>query len=103
VAEAGDLAYRDNPEESRYELLVDGAVAGVIVYRSKPGVLTLVHTEVAEELEGRGLAGRLVAFALDDIRARGLRLVPRCPYVAAYLERHPEQADLVAPRPAAST
>jgi predicted GNAT family acetyltransferase len=99
VAGAGDLTFRDNAEESRYELLLDGALAGVIVYQSKPGVLTLVHTEVAEELEGRGLAGRLVTFALDDIRARGLRLVPRCPYVAAYLERHPEQADLVATRP----
>lgn len=87
---------RDNPAESRYELLVDGRLLGMILYRSDGDVVTLYHTEVAPELEGRGLGGRLVKDALADIRARGLKLVPRCPFVAAYLRRHPEEADLVA-------
>jgi predicted GNAT family acetyltransferase len=58
-------------------------------------VIVLVHTEVAASAEGHGLGSRLVAGALDDIRARGLRLVPVCPFVTAYLRRHPEQQDLV--------
>jgi predicted GNAT family acetyltransferase len=60
----------------------------------------LVHTEVASALEGSGLGARLVAGALVDIRRRGLRLVPRCPFVAEYVRRHPEYADLVVPDPA---
>lgn len=55
-----------------------------------------IHTEVPEALEGRGIAGRIVRFALDDVRARGLKAVPRCPYVAGYISRHPEYQDLVA-------
>lgn len=86
---------QDNPAESRYELLLDGKLVGGIAYLPAPGVVILVHTEVAEELEGQGLGGRLVAGSLDEIRARGLRFVPVCPFVDSYLERHPEYADLV--------
>jgi predicted GNAT family acetyltransferase len=93
---AETVEVRDNPGESRYELLVDGRLLGMILYRREDGIVTLYHTEVAPELEGRGLGGRLVADALADLRARGLRLVPRCPFVAAYLRRHPEESDLVA-------
>jgi uncharacterized protein len=57
--------------------------------------LALVHTEVEPRHEGRGFASRLVAGALDDIRARGLGVVPTCPFVRSYLERHPEYGDLV--------
>jgi uncharacterized protein len=96
------VSVRDNPAEHRYELLVDGSVQGRIYYRDEPGVITLVHTEVAPELERQGLGGRLVTGALDDIRARGLRLVPVCPFVVSYLGRHPEYADLVPPDPARS-
>jgi uncharacterized protein len=59
----------------------------------------LRHTEVAPSEEGQGLGGRLVAGALADIRTRGLRVVPVCMFVAAYIKRHPEQRDLVAPDP----
>ena len=86
---------RDNPEELRYELVRDGEVIGVILYRATPGVIVLLHTDVEPAFEGEGVGNRLVAGALDDIRARGLRLVPVCPFVAAYLRRHPEQRDLV--------
>jgi uncharacterized protein len=62
----------------------------------------LVHTDVAPSAEGQGIGSRLVAGALDDIRSRGLRVVPVCPFVTAYLRRHPEQRDLVVPDPAVS-
>jgi len=86
----------DNPAEQRYELRVDGAVSGQIRYRLRPGRVVLVHTDVAPELEGQGLGSELIAGALADIRARGLRVVPVCPFVRGYIERHPEVADLVA-------
>jgi uncharacterized protein len=94
VAEA-TVTVRDNPQENRYELVLDDTVAGEIVYYLKPGVIVLLHTEVSEHLEGQGLGAKLVAAALDDIRARGLQLVPLCPFVSAYLRRHPEYAELV--------
>ena len=93
------VVVRDNPEELRYEALLDGHV-GLIRYRAEPGIVVLVHTEVDEAVEGTGVGSRLVRGALDDIRARGLRLVPLCPFVAAYLRRHPEDADLVTDDPA---
>jgi uncharacterized protein len=100
----GDREYvvRDNPEELRYEILRGGELVGEIRYRSEPGVIVLVHTDVAPSAEGQGIGTRLVAGALDDIRSRGLRLVPVCPFVAAYLRRHPEQRDLVVRDPAVS-
>lgn len=90
------MTVRDNPEKLRYEALVDGQVAGLLFYRAREGELVLVHTEVADEFEGQGIGSRLVAGALDDIRARGLRIVPICPFVKAYLRRHPEYTDLIA-------
>ena len=90
-----DVRVGDNPTELRYELLVDGELAGVIRYRRLPDALALVHTEVEPMFEGRGLAARLVAGALADIRERGLHVVPICPYVREYLERHPEDRDLI--------
>jgi predicted GNAT family acetyltransferase len=60
----------------------------------------LVHTEVEPRAEGTGLGSQLVTEALDDIRARGLRVVPLCPFVAAYIRRHPDYADLVVKDPA---
>jgi predicted GNAT family acetyltransferase len=66
------VTVRDNPAELRYELLVDGRLLGEIRYRLAPGVVVLVHTEVAPSAEGQGLGARLVAGALDDIRERGL-------------------------------
>jgi uncharacterized protein len=97
-----DVQLVDNPAELRYELDVDGGLAGIIRYRTEPGLVVLVHTDVDPAFEGRGLGGRLVAGALDDIRARGLRVVPLCPFAAAYIRRHPEYADLVGVDPAIS-
>jgi hypothetical protein len=92
---SAQIAVRDNPDELRYELVVDGDVAGEIRYRLRPDAVALVHTEVAPKLEGGGLGGRLVAGALDDIRERGLHVIPICPFVRGYIGRHPEYGDLV--------
>jgi predicted GNAT family acetyltransferase len=91
---------RDNPAELRYEAYCGDRLLGEIRYRTEPGIVVLVHTEVAPAAEGTGVGSRLVAGALDDIRARGLRVVPRCPFVAAYIRRHSEYADLVDRDPA---
>ena len=97
--DANDVVVRDDPTGSRYELLVDGARAGELHYLPTRGAVVLVHTEVAPELEGRGLGGLLIAGALDDIRARGLTIIPVCPFVGSYLRRHPEYADLLERKP----
>ena len=86
---------RDNRQRFRYEIVVDGVVAGFIQYNMRGGRLILVHTEIDDARTGRGLATILVAGALDDIRTRGLRIVPVCPFVERYIERHPEYDDLV--------
>jgi len=86
----------DHPHLSRYEIRVDGELAGFLQYRRLPDHLDLVHTEIGSRFEGRGLAARLVAAVLDDVRAGGGRIVASCPYVAAHLKKHPDQADLVA-------
>lgn len=72
-----------------------GGPAGLVAYRDRGDQRDLFHTEVRPELEGQGIAGRLAAFAIDDIRDSGLRLVPGCPYIADYVDRHPEYGDLV--------
>jgi uncharacterized protein len=86
----------DNAEEQLYELWVGDERAGVIEYETKPGVVVLIHTEIDPDFEGRGLGSKLIAGALSDIRTRGLKLEPICPFVRAYLRRHPEERDLVA-------
>lgn len=86
---------RDNPDEERYEILVDGDVAGFAQYRARPGLLAFVHTEVDDAHEGQGLGGKLVDFALADVRERELDVLPFCPFVNEYIRRHPEYTELV--------
>ena len=85
----------NNVGASRYEMPVDGSKA-ILAYRQTGNVLQLVHTEVPAELEGRGLASKLVQGALDDIRSKGQKIEPRCSYVSVWLKRHPDHQDLVA-------
>jgi uncharacterized protein len=86
----------DNTRASRYELAVDGGVA-VLDYKDSPlGHRLLVHTEVPDALQGRGLGSQLVRGVLDDVRARGRRIVPVCSFVKSFLERHREYEDIVA-------
>jgi predicted GNAT family acetyltransferase len=80
----------DNPDELRYELWLGDRLAGEIRYVREGGKVVLVHTEIDPGLEGYGLGNFLVQRALDDLRERGLEYVPLCPFVAAYLRRHPQ-------------
>jgi predicted GNAT family acetyltransferase len=90
------MTVTDRPNELRYEIEVDGEVAGFLIYRREPGVLELVHTDVDPKWEGQGVGAALVKGALDDVRARELKVRPYCPFVAAYIKRHPEYEDVVA-------
>ena len=90
------LRVTDNPERHRYEAYVGDELAGFVTYRSRPGVVVLVHTEVGSDFEGRGVGGHLAAEALGDLRARALKVDPVCPFIARYIDSHPEWSDLVA-------
>jgi predicted GNAT family acetyltransferase len=85
----------DAPERDRYEISIDGDVVGFTAYGARPGLIAFIHTEVDERLQGRGLADRLIRFALEDARARGLAVLPFCPFVKAFIERHREFEALV--------
>lgn len=89
------MTVRDNPDELRYEIEQDGEVRGFIQYRRDDDVITLVHTDVDPKWEGHGVGSALVQGALDDARARGLSVRPQCPFVAAYIRRHPDYEEIV--------
>jgi predicted GNAT family acetyltransferase len=82
-----------NREKSRFEVSLDGHLAKA-VYELEPGVMRMTHTVVDPALEGKGIAGALVKAALAHARDNGLKIDPQCPYVRAYMERHPETHDL---------
>lgn len=86
---------RNNSAEARYELDTKAGPA-IAAYERREGVVVFTHTVVPEEMEGQGVGSALIAGALADVRRQGLRIVPQCAFVAAYLRRHPEQQDLVA-------
>lgn len=87
---------RDNAELRRYEIRLGDAVAGFAAYRTRPGERVFTHTEIDPLYVGQGLGGMLARAALDDARTRHLAVVPRCPFMAGYIDRNPEYADLVA-------
>jgi uncharacterized protein len=86
----------DNSAAERYELTVDGQRIGFVTYRMGPGVIALLHAEVDPAHKAQGWGSRLVAGALDDARERGMTVRPVCPFVVAYIERHPRYRDLLA-------
>ncbi|MBI0475897.1 N-acetyltransferase [Sphingomonas sp. MA1305] len=83
----------DNTAAGRFELTVDGGTA-IAAYQREGDRIVFTHTEVPPELEGQGIGSRLVAGALARVRRQGLKVVPACAFVAAYLRRHPDAADL---------
>jgi hypothetical protein len=89
------LEVRHNPQASRFEAFVDGELCRAD-YRMSGNVMQIVHSEVPYALEGRGLAAQVVRAALDFARANGLKVVPVCGYVRAYMRRHEETHDLLA-------
>jgi uncharacterized protein len=85
----------DNPEGSRFELLVDDKPAGLVTYLRRGTSIELLHTEVDPAYEGHGYGSELARGVLDAVRAEGLRVIPLCPFIRGYLQRHPEYEDLV--------
>ena len=91
-----DPDIRDNAEAHRYELPVSGQTA-VVIYNLSGQNLMITETLVPQALEGQGIASRLARHVIDDARARDLLILPVCPFFAAYLQKHPEHADVVHP------
>jgi predicted GNAT family acetyltransferase len=92
-----EVVVRNDPDANRYVVTVAGAPAGFSEYRLRPGKVVFTHTEINDEYEGRGIGSRLARFALDDVRRQGDLVVPLCPFIAAYIARHPDYLDLVEP------
>jgi predicted GNAT family acetyltransferase len=90
-----DQVVRDNQEQERYEIVADGQVAGILTYRLRDGAVSFQHTEVENAYSGEGFASTLVRNALDRSSAKGLRVLPYCPYVRWWIEKHPDYIDLV--------
>lgn len=85
----------DNPDEQRYEAVVDGALVGFAAYRTHPGVIAIVHTEVEDAFAGHGVGSILIREALEDATRRGVEILPFCPFVNSFIAEHREFADLV--------
>ncbi len=90
-----DVRVVDVPDRSRFEIQVGGEVAGFAEYRRRPGLIAFVHTLTDPRFEGQGVASQLVRTALTQARAEGLSVLPFCPFVRGYIERHTEYLDLV--------
>ncbi|MEA2178874.1 MAG: uncharacterized protein QOF29_3018 [bacterium] len=90
-----DLRVADAPDEERYVASAGDEVVGFAEYRMRPELIAFVHTEVDGCTKGQGVGSKLIGFALDDARSRGLAVLPFCPFVNGYIERHREYADLV--------
>lgn len=91
-----ELSVRDVPEQDRYEVREGARVLGIAAYRRRGDVTDILHTEVDPDAGRSGVGGTLVRAALDDIRARGGSVVPSCPFVRGWIDRHQEYADLLA-------
>jgi predicted GNAT family acetyltransferase len=89
------MVVTDNPARERFEIAVDGEVAGFVQYLRRRGLIALTHTEVQAGYEGQGVGGTLIRWTLDAARDEGLTVLPFCPFVHSYIERHPEYVDLV--------
>ena len=85
----------DNADEARYEIRTGGELAGFVTYKRRPGRIAFQHTEVDDRFEGKGIGSQLIVHVLGAAREAGDEVVPLCPFVRAYIERHPEYVDLV--------
>jgi len=95
ATETPRVVVADNPSLSRFEISVDGALAGYATYRDVRSARAFDHTEIAAEYEGMGLASALIRFALDEARTAGRKVLLFCPFVRAFIERHSDYLDLV--------
>ena len=91
-----DISISKDEAAGRYEIRLDGRRVGLADFYRRGNTVVIPHTETSPEYGGRGLASQLVRYCLDDIRAQQLRVEPACPFVAAYIRKNPEYADLLA-------
>ena len=91
------LLVRDNPERRRFEIDLGDGTFAIAEYTLRPGKIMFTHTEVPEAHEGKGIGTTLIRFALDAARERGLKVIPICPFFAAYMQKHAEVQDLLDP------
>ena len=87
----------NNADQHRYEISVDGTLAGYAEYNLLEGAVLFTHTEILEAFEGKGLGSKLARYALDDVRSKGVWAIPACKFIAGYIHKHPEYVDLVKP------
>jgi uncharacterized protein len=92
---AGEITIADRPEAGRFEALVDGTVAGFAEYRRRGSSVAFTHTVVEPEFEGHGVGSALARGALDAVRAEGASVLPFCPFIRSWIQRHPDYVDLV--------
>jgi len=92
----GDVKVKNNEAEQQFEVEIDGSVA-LVKYERTGDRVTFIHTEVPKALEGRGLGSQLAHAALEDARAEQLTVVPVCPFISSYIQKHPEYLPLVDP------
>lgn len=90
-----DVEVVDNPDKARFEILADGELAGFVLYHVRGNEIAFTHTETDDRFRGHGLASQLARAALDSARARHLAVLPYCPFVRGWLEKHPEYTDLI--------
>jgi hypothetical protein len=90
-----DLEVTDNPDKARFEIIVDGELAGFVLYHLRGSEIAFTHTQTDDRFRGHGLGGHLVQASLDSARERHLAVLPYCPFVNSWIAAHPEYADLV--------
>ncbi len=96
MSDAPIIAVADDPERARYEVRVDGRLAGYCTYSLAGDRITFTHTKIFTQFEHHGVGSRLAHETLDDVRRRGLHVVAKCPFIAAFIEEHEEYQDLLA-------
>jgi predicted GNAT family acetyltransferase len=92
---ASEPTVTDVPDQHRFEIRLDGELAGFAVYHRRGGRIYLVHTEIDPKFEGKGLGSALAKGVLSAERAAAEPVVPLCPFMRSYIDRHPDQSDLV--------
>ena len=90
-----DPKVQDNPDRHRFEIIVDGEIGGIALYKLKDGVVVITHSEVDDAYQGQGLGGELARQTLDQLRERGAKVVTACPFFASYVQKHHDWDDIL--------